>query len=170
MGGTSLLTQKVATLMNQNFDFKVPVAKIYQYPTIASLSAYFNCSSKSSSSNNTESFEDYSKPKRSDLSNDVAVIGMSGRFPGAKSIDELWEVLKNGVETISFFTPEELDDTIPESLRNDPLYVRARGILPSANTFDAKFFGLNPILAKAMDPQLGLRSMVALPVFRWMRR
>ncbi|WP_282124677.1 polyketide synthase [Algibacter mikhailovii] len=152
MGGTSLLTQKVATLMNQNFDFKVPVAKIYQYPTIASLSAYFNCSSKSSS-NNTESFEDYSKPKRSDLSSDVAVIGMSGRFPGAKSIDELWEVLKNGVETISFFTPEELDDTIPESLRNDPLYVRARGILPSANTFDAKFFGLNPILAKAMDPQ-----------------
>ena len=78
---------------------------------------------------------------------------MAGRFPGANSIDELWDVLKNGKETISFFTPEELDKTIPESLRNNPLYVTARGIVPSAKEFDAKFFGLNPKLAEAMDPQ-----------------
>jgi acyl transferase domain-containing protein len=78
---------------------------------------------------------------------------MAGRFPGADSIEELWNVLKAGKETITFFTANEIDQSIPESLRNDPLYVAARGILPKANTFDADFFGINPKLAEVMDPQ-----------------
>lgn len=86
---------------------------------------------------------------------------MAGRFPGAKSIDELWDVLKNGKETTSFFTYEELDNSISESLRNDPLYVKARGIVPSVKEFDAKFFGLNQKLAEAMDPQQRLFLEIA---------
>src|SRR5690606_30909323 len=97
----------------------------------------------------------------SNSSRDVAIISMSGRFPGAKTIQELWEVLKEGKETISFFTKDELDPTISESLRNDPLYVRARGIIPSAQEFDAAFFGLNPKVASVMDPQQRLFLEVA---------
>ena len=65
---------------------------------------------------------------------------MSGRFPGAHTIQELWAILRDGKETISFFTPEELDPSISEALRNDPLYVRARGVVPSVKEFDASFF------------------------------
>ena len=92
---------------------------------------------------------------------DIAIIGMAGRFPGANSIQELWDVLRAGKETISFFTPEELDPSIPKSLRKDPLYVAARGIVPSVKEFDAAFFGIEPESAEAMDPQQRLFLEIA---------
>ncbi|WP_405296879.1 amino acid adenylation domain-containing protein [Algibacter sp. Ld11] len=155
MGGTSLLTQKVATLMRKRFKLKIPVTKIYQHPTIKEIAEYIENDDKTASS------IDYSKAKKNKTSSDVAIIGMAGRFPGAESIDELWDVLKNGKETTSFFTPEELDRSISEYLRNDPLYVGARGIVPSVKEFDAKFFGLNKKLAEAMDPQQRLFLEIA---------
>ena len=102
--------------------------------------------------------------KKSTSRKDVAIIGMAGRFPGSNSIQELWETLKDGKETISFFSPDELDSSIPEPLRNDPLYVRARGIVDSAKSFDSAFFGLNPKLAEAMDPQQRLFLEIAYEV------
>lgn len=147
MGGTSLLTQKMMTQLRKRFNLKIPVTKIYQFPTIAGLSDYLKTMEKS------ESLADYSRPMESKTTKDVAIIGMSGRFPGALTIAELWDVLENGKETITFFTPEELDQSIPEKLRKDPLYVAARGVVPSAKEFDPLFFGINPKWAEAMDPQ-----------------
>lgn len=147
MGGTSLLTQKVSALLKAELNLNVPVSKIYQYPTIFELSEFLNIEK------NQSKVKTITKKKDKSKNGDVAIIGMAGRFPGATSIQELWEVLRDGKETISFFTPEELDENIPESLRNDPLYVGARGIIPTAKEFDAKFFGINPKLAEAMDPQ-----------------
>ncbi len=155
MGGTSLLTQRVATTLRKRLNLDVTVTNIYQYPTIASLSEFLEAANK------PFSLTDFSKSKQNKTSGDVAIIGMTGRFPGAKSINELWDVLKEGKETITFFKPEELDLNIPESLRNDPLYVGARGIVPSANTFDAAFFGINPKLAEVMDPQQRLFLEIA---------
>lgn len=155
MGGTSLLTQKVAVLMGQHFNLKLPVTKIYQHPTISEISAYIKNDGKN------EAFIDYSKAKKNKSSKDIAIIGMAGRFPGADSIDALWEVLKSGIETTSFFTAEELDKSISETLRSDPLYVKARGVVTSVKEFDAKFFGLNPKLAEAMDPQQRLLLEIA---------
>ncbi len=155
MGGNSLLTQKVASLIAESLKVKVPVTKIYQYPTISGLANFFD------RDQNKAAFSEV-KPKHKRRTNsDIAIVGMAGRFPGASSIQELWEVLREGKETISFFTREELDKSIPESIRNNPLYVGARGIVPSARTFDAKFFGLNPKLASAMDPQQRLFLEIA---------
>ncbi len=84
----------------------------------------------------------------------IAVIGMSGRFPGSNNIDEFWKNLMDGKECITYFSKEdakacEIDD---ESL-NDPNYVFAGGILNDIEMFDANFFGLNPKEAENMDPQ-----------------
>lgn len=147
MGGNSILTQRVATAIKERLRLDIAVTKIYQYPTIASLSEFL------AEDNKSISLSGFSKPKSERQSGDVAIIGMAGRFPGAQSIDELWDILKEGKETTSFFTSEEIDPSISESLRNDPLYVKARGILPSAKTFDADFFGINPKVAETMDPQ-----------------
>jgi amino acid adenylation domain-containing protein len=155
MGGTSLLAQRVSTRLRQHFNLEIPVTKLYQFPTIAELSDYLETGAKEID------YLKFSKPKRNNSSSDVAVIGMAGRFPGANSINELWDVLKEGKETISFFKPEEIDLSIPESLRNDPLYVGARGIIPNVNTFDANFFGINPKLAEIMDPQQRLFLEIA---------
>ncbi|MEH2023711.1 type I polyketide synthase [Nostoc sp.] len=85
---------------------------------------------------------------------EIAIIGLSGRFPGAKNIDEFWDNLQNGRESISFFTDEELlSSEINSSLLNDPNYVKAQGILEDAELFDAEFFGFNPREAEITDPQ-----------------
>jgi acyl transferase domain-containing protein len=85
----------------------------------------------------------------------VAVIGMSGRFPGANDVDQLWENLLAGVESITHFSPSELEPSRlePPGIRLLPNYVRARGVLEDVDRFDAAFFGVNPREAAVMDPQ-----------------
>ncbi len=155
MGGTSIMVQRLVTKIKNRLNIEIPVTKIYQFPSISELSLHINLNSDS------EESEELDKETNSNVSRDIAIIGMSGRFPGASSIQELWTILKEGKETITFFDPEELDSSIPEELRNDPLYVKARGIIPSAKKFDASFFGLNAKVATAMDPQQRLFLEVA---------
>ena len=85
---------------------------------------------------------------------DIAVIGMSLRFPGAESVDEFWQNLCNGVESTTFFSDDQLAaaGTQPETLAN-PDFVKAHPILRNIEEFDAAFFGLKPREAEAMDPQ-----------------
>ena len=76
---------------------------------------------------------------------EIAVIGMIGRFPGAASLDQFWNNLCDGVESVSFFTDEELAaEGIAPELLEQPNYVKARGTLDGAEQFDAAFFGLIP--------------------------
>ncbi|HYM62411.1 MAG TPA: type I polyketide synthase [Thermoanaerobaculia bacterium] len=84
----------------------------------------------------------------------IAVIGVACRFPGARSADELWRNLRGGVESITFFSEDELKaaGVTPEQLR-DPRFVGAKGVLDEADCFDAGFFGVSPREAALMDPQ-----------------
>jgi amino acid adenylation domain-containing protein len=86
-------------------------------------------------------------------SGDVAVIGMAVRLPGAGSLEKFWENLLGGVESIRQFTAEEIDAGVPAELRDDPAYVRARGVIDDVELFDAAFFGIPPREAELMDPQ-----------------
>jgi amino acid adenylation domain-containing protein len=86
---------------------------------------------------------------------EIAVIGMSGRFPGARDLDEFWEKLKNGMECITFFSDEELEKVgIPPEQLEDPNYIKAKGILDDIEHFDAPFFDYSPSEVKLMNPQL----------------
>ncbi|MEP6611271.1 MAG: beta-ketoacyl synthase N-terminal-like domain-containing protein, partial [Mucilaginibacter sp.] len=92
---------------------------------------------------------------------DIAIIGMVGRFPGAKNIEEFWDLLVEGREGTSFFTADEIDASIPSSIKNDPAYVKARGLIDGADEFDAAFFGFNPRSAELMDPQQRIFLQIA---------
>src|SRR2546427_12604479 len=83
----------------------------------------------------------------------VAIIGMAGRFPKARDIEQFWHNLRDGVEAISFFTDEELEAAGISFPKNNPNYVKARGLLEEADHFDAAFFGIHPKEAEVMDPQ-----------------
>ncbi|OPX42332.1 phthiocerol/phenolphthiocerol synthesis polyketide synthase type I PpsE [Ruminiclostridium hungatei] len=86
--------------------------------------------------------------------NDIAIIGMSCRFPGADSVADFWENLKNGVESITVYTDEELEASgVNRSLRENPKYVRASGSLEQIENFDAYFFDYSPKEASMIDPQ-----------------
>jgi phthiocerol/phenolphthiocerol synthesis type-I polyketide synthase E len=84
----------------------------------------------------------------------IAVIGMAGRFPGARGVKELWTNLRAGVESIHAFTDEALlaAGESPDRLR-DPSYIKACGRLDDIDRFDAGFFGLSPRDAAVFDPQ-----------------
>ncbi len=85
----------------------------------------------------------------------IAVIGMTGRFPGAEGVEELWANLVAGKEGISFFGDAELAETGLDAaaLSSRGRYIPARGILKDADCFDAAFFGIHPREAEVMDPQ-----------------
>ena len=83
----------------------------------------------------------------------VALIGMAGRFPGARSVPEFWRNQMNGIEAISYFPIEDLEVPNRAELASDPNYVRARSILDDVDLFDAEFFGMYPREAELMDPQ-----------------
>ncbi|GAB3899445.1 polyketide synthase [Spirosoma agri] len=149
LGGNSLLAQKIVAALKEK-QYTLPVTKLYQYPTVEGITRYLQPSAPSRLSKT----ERQSKGEGASADQaDVAVIGMAGRFPGATTIDEFWNLLKQGRETTRFFTDEELDPTIPAKLKNDPLYVKARGVIANADQFDAPFFGLAPTVAQLMDPQ-----------------
>jgi non-ribosomal peptide synthase protein (TIGR01720 family) len=89
-----------------------------------------------------------------DLADAIAVIGMAGRFPGARNLDEFWENLKSGVESISFFSDSEIESTgLYTDLLKDPRLVKAAGVLDDVDLFDASFFGFSPREAEITDPQ-----------------
>jgi iturin family lipopeptide synthetase B len=88
---------------------------------------------------------------------EIAVIGMSGRFPGAKNITEFWENLKKGKESISFFSEQELIESgITPGQLETPNFIRAKSILEGIEYFDADFFGYSPLEAEVMAPQVRL--------------
>jgi len=86
---------------------------------------------------------------------EIAVVGMSCRFPGARDVNQFWENLKNGTESVTTFSNEELREYgISEKDINDPKYVKTKGFLEDAEYFDASFFGLSPKEASIIDPQI----------------
>ena len=154
LGGNSLLAQKTVAALKQQ-GYSLPITKLYQYPTAAGIAQFLEPTASADTSRSVTT--PLGKPANAASpavgNPDVAVIGMAGRFPGAATINELWEVLKQGKETTRFFTLDELDSTVPERVKNDPNYVSARGVIDNADQFDALFFSLTPKLAELMDPQ-----------------
>lgn len=155
LGGTSLAVVRMAGLYHQRFGHDIPPIKVFQHPSIARLARFVEGGDAP-----VKSIEQAERRARDanrapdDRSSDaVAIVGMVGRFPGADNIDQLWRNLCDGVESISFFTPEELGPGIAPRLRDDPDYVRARGLIDHADQFDAAFFGISPLDARVTDPQ-----------------
>jgi phthiocerol/phenolphthiocerol synthesis type-I polyketide synthase E len=85
---------------------------------------------------------------------DIAIIGMAGRFPGARNVETFWQNLCAGVESISLLTEAELlASGVERAVLTRPEYVRARAVLDDIDRFDAELFGFNPREAAALDPQ-----------------
>jgi acyl transferase domain-containing protein/thioesterase domain-containing protein len=85
---------------------------------------------------------------------DVAIVGMACRFPGAENVDEYWKNLCSGLESISFFSDEELlESGIAPDILKSSNYVKASAVLNNPGLFDASFFNFSPREARTMDPQ-----------------
>lgn len=79
---------------------------------------------------------------------DIAIIGLAGRYPGARDAQALWQHLAAGDDLVS-----EIVQRWPDSTGDDGLYARWGGLLEDVDCFDPLFFGISPRDAERMDPQ-----------------
>ncbi|GAB1510340.1 type I polyketide synthase [Actinophytocola sp. KF-1] len=91
----------------------------------------------------------------------IAVVGIAGRLPGARDLDEFWRNQCAGVESVTWFDPAELADPAA----TDPDYVPASAVVPDADRFDAEFFGYSPREADITDPQHRMFLEIAWEAF-----
>ncbi len=157
LGGTSLHLVRAHSLLSA-IKKNISMTALFKYPTIRSLSTYLcggNTDSTRGELNEKKALTASDRTDTDSKAREIAVIGMAGRFPGARNLYEFWENIVDGVESISFFSEPELEETgIDRDLLGDAHYVKAKGILEKAWDFDAFFFGYTPAEAGVMDPQV----------------
>jgi acyl transferase domain-containing protein/acyl carrier protein len=84
----------------------------------------------------------------------IAIIGMSGRFPDACNLVEFWRNLRDGVESVTTFTDEQLLSAGEDpALLNSPEYVKSGIVLDGIDQFDAGLFGFTPREAEITSPE-----------------
>src|SRR6185312_3700003 len=97
---------------------------------------------------------EHSTSENTNYNASIALIGMSGRFPGARNVEEFWRNITDGVKSIRFFSDEELLATgVDPALLTQPNYVKAGSPLTDVDQFDASFFKFSPREAEIADPQ-----------------
>jgi acyl transferase domain-containing protein/acyl carrier protein len=89
---------------------------------------------------------------------EIAVIGMRGRMPGAPDLETFWTNLSNGVESSTVFSDEEVAEALRQldfnsALLSRPNYVKIGYLLDRVEWFDPGFFGLSSKDAELIDPQ-----------------
>jgi len=152
VGGNSLLFIQVYSKLQEVLEQNISIVDLFRYPTINLFSQFLSQEQDVKQITVKKSRDRTEKQKQTVVP--IAIVGMSGRFPGAKNIDQFWHNLRDGIESISTFSDEELLATgvDPEIFAN-PNYIRAFGVLSEVEWFDADFFGFNAREAEVMDPQ-----------------
>lgn len=156
LGGHSLLMVSVFSKLKQHFDKEISLIDLYQYPTVYSLANFLDRSEadkryiKKSKNGSVAVIKRYKTPHTSK----IAIIGMACRYPGAAGKDEFWQNIKNGVESISDFSKQELlENGISERLIRHRHFIPRSGWLAGIDQFDADFFNITPMEARIIDPQ-----------------
>jgi len=155
LGGNSITIMKLRNEIRKEFKKEVSVAALFQNPTIR-LQVEFILEEKQKNVISDEEVNTLGTNYNQDgnQNSDIAVIGMAVKIPGANNIDDFWENLQNGTESISHFSEEELKATgVSKLLLKNKNYVRANSYMENREFFDASFFGYLPDEAKLMDPQ-----------------
>ncbi|MCP4657778.1 MAG: hypothetical protein GY856_20410, partial [bacterium] len=149
LGGDSLLAMQLVSELHRQLGVQIAPLMLFEAPTVGALAELL------SPDQTDQPTAPPSPPAATPTEgSEIAVVGISGRFPGAGSIDEFWQNLCAGRESITFFDDDQLlaAGVDPEIL-SDPLYVKARPILDDVELFDAGLFGYSPREAEIMDPQ-----------------
>ncbi len=96
------------------------------------------------------------RPQAAPADEDIAIIGLAGRYPMARDLDAFWENLKTGRDCITEIPPERWDYRRyydPEKGRPDRIYSKWGGFLDGVDLFDPLFFNISPKEAELLDPQ-----------------
>jgi phthiocerol/phenolphthiocerol synthesis type-I polyketide synthase E len=85
----------------------------------------------------------------------IAVVGMAGRFPGARDLSEFWENLRACTMSLTRLTDDKLRRAgVPQDTLDDPGYIKVASLLDGFHMFEPALFGITPREAEVMDPQI----------------
>lgn len=159
IGGTAMEMVQVYHKLPDLLQKNLAPLDLFKFPTIHSLDLHFENQEDEQSffkfkTDFQKEIGELQEQYNAQPGTNIAVVGMSCRFPGADSPEEFWQHLRDGKETITFFSKQELiAEGVDPELVEDEDYVRAQGILRDVKGFDTGFFGLTPREAQIMDPQ-----------------
>ncbi|MCY7808516.1 amino acid adenylation domain-containing protein [Bacillus spizizenii] len=164
-GGDSLLAVAVAERIKKELDCEFSVTELFEYSTIRAVSRYVlemknseKAMTRNEDDDNLKRDEKYQQQTIPPYFDDsVAIVGISCQFPGAINHHDFWNHIKEGKESIQFFSEEELrENGVPEELIQHPDYVPVQSAIEGKDLFDPGFFQISPKDAEYMDPQLRL--------------
>ena len=160
LGGHSLLLIKLKSKLEKAFnpDREISIIELFNYPTITHQAGFIqellHIETKEAGVEKGEEREGEKGVITRDEDRDIAVIGISLKIPGAASVEEFWNNIINGVESISFFDDGEIESSEVEGfVKGRSKVVNAGGIIGDIELFDADFFGFNPREAEIIEPQ-----------------
>ncbi|SLM49935.1 protein of unknown function [Nitrospira japonica] len=133
---------------------ELPKTLLFEYQTLRHLTNYF-LEEQGIETAPTQSIPAAPRPKETHTG-DIAIIGISGRFPRAANLQEFWANLREGRDCITeipdrLWDWKQLYDKKPNTERKS--YARWGGFLDDSDCFDPLFFNIPNLVAEAMDPQ-----------------
>ncbi|WP_169332695.1 type I polyketide synthase [Nocardia araoensis] len=94
--------------------------------------------------------------RHADAAGDIAIVGVSGRYPGADGLDEYWRVLVEGRDCVTEIPSDRWDHAryfVPDRHNPFTAYTKWGGFLDDVDCFDPLFFAISPREAEILDPQ-----------------
>ncbi|MEM8531242.1 MAG: SDR family oxidoreductase [Chloroflexota bacterium] len=165
VGGNSLTGMQLLAELKRELNVQVAPVALFESPTISALTRLLSPKQTSTTADQLKQ-KRHKRAHSTTTQQDIAIVGIAGRFPGSVGIEQFWDNLCNGIESTTFFSTEELLKAgIEPEIVNDPRYVKARPMLQDVDLFDAAFFGYAPREAELMDPQQRLFLEVAWEAF-----
>ncbi|WP_310633824.1 non-ribosomal peptide synthetase/type I polyketide synthase [Paraburkholderia sp.] len=158
LGLRSLDLMRAHAIIARDVTQGLALVDLFRHPNVDALAAHSRATLGATQGGKLEA-------RRAQTSGAIAVIGMAGRFPGARNVAELWANLLAGRDCVTHFDVSELEDSFDDAMRRDPSYVKARPILPDVDRFDAGFFGMLAREAALTDPQQRLFLEIAWEAF-----
>ncbi|MGC4896680.1 beta-ketoacyl synthase N-terminal-like domain-containing protein [Micromonospora sp. DT31] len=154
VGGQSLLLGRVQQDIAQRFGVRLPMLRLFDHPTVAAQAALLDAPPEAVRAPVLPAPAAPTSAAREYTGDEIAVVGVAGRFPGAPDVATFWWNLCAGVDSVHDHTDEELTALgVGPRLRADPRHVRATGRLDGVADFDAEFFSFGPDEAARTDPQ-----------------
>ncbi len=152
LGANSVHLIKLHLRLKEKLELSVPVVDLFGNPTVRALASRLGAAGAEPKPAVAIAPREEA-PRRQD-DQDIAIIGMSCRFPGAATLEQYWQNLMQGIESVSALTDDELlaAGVSAEAFR-DPSYVRSSAVMDGYDEFDADFFSLTPREARSLDPQ-----------------
>jgi acyl transferase domain-containing protein/enoyl-CoA hydratase/carnithine racemase/acyl carrier protein len=164
--------------INKQYGIKLAATRLYDYPTIAALAAFLSQqvavppepvvapgAPAQLAADARDAFPALARTARpaqaapragAGSGGRIAVVGMSGRYPQARDLDQFWQNLVQGKNSVTEIPPSRWDVNQyydPDPKKENKIYCKWMGVLDDIDCFDPLFFRVSPAEAENMDPQ-----------------